>query len=46
MSLFFGWMLKRLGVAQTHSVSIQRGLKVRTPDGAELMTDLYLGSAD
>ena len=46
MSLFFRWMLKRLGVTQTHPVSIRRGLKVRTPDGTELATDLYLGSAD
>src|SRR5262245_34203655 len=45
MSLFFRWMLKRLGVTPTHSVSIRRGLKVRTADGAELATDVYLASA-
>lgn len=44
MSFFFRLMLKRLGVVQTHPVSIQRDLKVPMPDGAELLTDLYLGS--
>jgi len=44
MSFYFRWMLKKLGVAQTHPVIIKKGLKVRTPDGIEMATDLYLGS--
>lgn len=36
--------LKRLGVVEAHAVSIQRNLKVRMPDGAELLTDVYLGN--
>ena len=46
MSLLHRWMLKKLGVAQTHPVTIQPNHKVRTPDGVELVTDLYLGSPD
>jgi hypothetical protein len=45
MSLFHRMMLRRLGVAQTHPVSIRRNLKVIMLDGAELLTDLYLGNA-
>ena len=44
-SFVYGLMLKRLGVVQSHAVSIQRNLKVRMPDGAELLTDVYLGNA-
>ena len=44
MSMFYRWMLKRQGLAQTHAVSIQRKVRVRMPDGAELLTDLFLGS--
>ncbi len=46
MSLLDRWMLKRLGITQTHRVSIRRNLKVAAPDGAALLTDLYLGNAD
>jgi uncharacterized protein len=45
MAFVYRWMLKRLGLAATYPVSIQRNLKARMPDGAELLTDLYLGSA-
>lgn len=45
MSFFYRRMLKRLGIVQTHPVSIRRDLKVTMPDGAELLTDLYLGNA-
>lgn len=44
MSFFFRLMLKRLGIVQTHPVSIRRDLKVPMPDGAELLTDLYIGN--
>jgi len=44
MSFYFRWMLKKLGVVPTHAVTIRKGLKVLTPDGIELATDLYLGS--
>lgn len=37
-------MLKKFGIAQTHPVTIRKKLKVRMPDGAELLTDLYLGN--
>jgi uncharacterized protein len=37
-------MLKKFGIAQTHPVAIRKKLKVRMPDGAELLTDLYLGN--
>ena len=46
MSLLLDSMLRRLGLTPTHKVAIRRDLKVRMPDGAELLTDLYLGSAD
>ncbi len=45
MLFVYRWMLKRLGILATHSVSIRRNIKVRMPDGAELLTDVYLGSA-
>jgi putative CocE/NonD family hydrolase len=45
MSLFNRLMLKRLGVTQTHSVSIRRDVKISMPDGAQLLTDIYLGNA-
>lgn len=45
MNVIFKRMLKRLGVEQTHPVTIQRDVRVPMYDGAELMTDLYLGSA-
>jgi putative CocE/NonD family hydrolase len=45
MALLYRLLLKRFGVAQTHPVSIRRNVKVRMPDGAELVTDLYLSSA-
>src|SRR5215472_15363878 len=44
-SFVYRLMLKRLGVVQTHAVSIQRNIRVRMPDGAELLTDVYLGNA-
>ena len=37
-------MLKRLGVVATHTVKIRRNVKVRTSDGIDLLTDVYLGS--
>jgi putative CocE/NonD family hydrolase len=43
MLFVYRWMLKRLGVVATHSVSIRRDIKVRMTDGAELLTDVYLG---
>jgi putative CocE/NonD family hydrolase len=43
MSLVCRLMLKRLGIVATHAVEIRRNVRVRTPDGAELLTDLYLG---
>ena len=46
MSFVYAWVLKRLGIVATHAVSIRRNLKVRTPDGIDLLTDLYLGSPD
>ncbi len=46
MKFFFRMMLKKLGVTQTHQVTIRKNIKVRMPDGAELATDLYLGSPD
>jgi putative CocE/NonD family hydrolase len=39
-------MLGRFGIEQTHPVTIRTGLKVPMPDGVELLTDLYLGSAN
>lgn len=45
MSLFHRRALKKLGVVQTHAVSIRRNIRVRMPDGADLLTDLYLASA-
>jgi putative CocE/NonD family hydrolase len=45
MSFIHRMMLKRFGLVQTHPVSIQRDLKVRMPDGAELATDVYIASA-
>ena len=36
---------RRLGVVATHAVSIRRNIHVRMPDGAGLLTDLYLGNA-
>ena len=44
MAFFHQFMLKKLGVTQTHAVSIRRDIKVSMPDGAELLTDVYLGS--
>jgi uncharacterized protein len=44
MSFFARLMLKKFGVAQTHAVTIRRNVKVRMPDGASLLTDLYLGN--
>jgi putative CocE/NonD family hydrolase len=46
MQFFFRMMLKKLGVTQTHPVTIRKNIRVRMPDGAELATDLYLGSPD
>lgn len=37
-------MLKHLGIAPTHQVSIRRNVKVAMDDGIELLTDLYLGN--
>lgn len=37
--------LKRLGITPTHEVQTLRGIKIPMPDGAELLTDLYLGNA-
>jgi hypothetical protein len=37
-------MLKRIGIVATHRVEIRRNIKVRTPDGINLLTDLYLGN--
>lgn len=45
MPLFVRWALKRLGIVQTHSFSIRRGISVAMPDGAQLLTDLYLGNS-
>jgi putative CocE/NonD family hydrolase len=44
MTLLLRLLHQRLGLKPTHKVLIQRGVKVRTPDGAELLTDLYLGN--
>jgi putative CocE/NonD family hydrolase len=44
MAFIHRLMLRRFGLVQTHAVSIQRDLKVRMPDGAELATDVYLAS--
>ncbi len=46
MSFVYRLILKRLGMKATHPVSIRRNLKVRMPDGAELLTDVFLGSAE
>ena len=46
MSFLYRRMLKRLGIVQTHAVTIQRDIKVVTPDGAELLTDVYLGNTE
>jgi len=46
MSFVLRLMLKRLGLVATHEVRIRRNIKVRMPDGVELLTDLYLGSDD
>jgi len=46
MSFVYRLMLKRLGIVATHRVSIRRNLKVKAPDGVELLTDLYLGMPD
>jgi len=45
MSFIHRLLLKRLGVVATHAVSIRRNIHVRMPDGAGLLTDLYLGNA-
>jgi hypothetical protein len=45
MSFLYRRMMKQLGVVQTHPVSIRQDIQVRMPDGAVLLTDLYLGSA-
>jgi putative CocE/NonD family hydrolase len=45
MSLLDRRMLKRLGLTATHEVQKQPGIKVPMADGAELLTDLYLGDA-
>jgi len=45
MSFPYRLMLKHFGIAQTHAVTIQRDLKITTPDGTELLTDVYLGNA-
>jgi putative CocE/NonD family hydrolase len=45
MSFLYRRMMKQLGVVQTHPVSIRHDIQVRMPDGAVLLTDLYLGSA-
>src|ERR1700751_5723673 len=44
MSFLLRRMLKNLGIAQTHPVSIQRRINVQTSGGIQLLTDLYLGS--
>ncbi len=46
MSLFHKLMLRKLSLTPTHQVTIKRDLRIKTPDGAELLTDLYLGSAE
>ncbi len=43
MKFIFRRMMKRLGIEQTHPVTIRRDIRVPTPDGEELLTDLYLG---
>lgn len=43
MQFLYRRMMKWFGVEQTHPVTIQRNLKVMTPDGAALLTDLYMG---
>lgn len=45
MSFFHRRMLKRLGVVQTHPVSICHDMTITMPDGAALLADLYLGNA-
>ena len=42
MQLLLDLLLKRLGVTRSHRVSIRRGIEVPTPDGVQLLTDLYL----
>ena len=44
MSFIFRRTLKRLGLTQTHAVTIQRDIKVAMPDGAQLLTDVYFGN--
>jgi uncharacterized protein len=44
MSLICRLMLKSIGIVATHRVTIRRNIKVRTPDGVDLLTDLYLGN--
>ncbi len=46
MSLVCRLMLKRLGITATHPVRIRRNIRVRATDGVELLTDVYLGSAN
>lgn len=43
MKFLFEMMLKRLKIERTHAVSIQRDIKVPMPDGAHLLTDVYMG---
>lgn len=46
MNLLNRWRLKRLGIAPTHQVITQRNIKIPAPEGAQLVTDLYLGSPE
>jgi putative CocE/NonD family hydrolase len=46
MSFVHRLMLKRMGLVATHKVRIKSDVKVRMPDGVELLTDVYFGSTD
>jgi uncharacterized protein len=45
MSFLHRLMLKRLGVTQTHAVTIRRNIRMPTADDVDLLTDLYLGNS-
>ncbi|MFT3930920.1 MAG: CocE/NonD family hydrolase [Spongiibacteraceae bacterium] len=45
MSLLHRLRLKRLGITPRHKVTVQRKINVPTPDGAQLLTDLFLSSS-